>query len=65
MEWSSSTFENIIRIENDLDRLEQRSEVNSREFSNDRERVTLCGILQKKEVGIVLHHKLKYKSAIS
>lgn len=65
MDWSSRTFENISRIENDLDRLEQRSEVNSREFSNDRERVTLCGVLQKKGVGIVLHHKLKHKSAIS
>lgn len=65
MEWSSSTFENIIRIENDLDRLEQQSEVNSREFSNDRERVTLCGVLQKKEVGIVPRHKLKHESAIS
>jgi len=43
VEWSSSTFEKIIRIENDLDRLEQWPEVNSREFNNDRESKTLFG----------------------
>lgn len=55
----------LVKIENDLYRLEKWPEINSVEFSNDRQSITLCGSPAEEEVEIILSHKLNCEAAMS